>query len=224
VTDIGARIAGDLLSLAAIEAEFSRFRIRVRCNARWPQGDSLFEKVLGPAIEDLPPRIRDVHTRAPLHLMGRATIDGAHHWTGRLIARLFGFPGSRADEEAAVLLKRRGEQEIWIRRFGNSTFRSFLSPGPSGGRLLERFGPFRFDLEVTADGSGFELAAVGWRVGPLRLPSRLAPRTPARAYVDHEGRYRFDVTIILPFVGQLVRYRGWLLPEEEATVRPSTSS
>ena len=69
-------------------------------------------------------------------------------------------------------------------------------------------------LEVTPDPSGFTLTVVGWKLGPLRLPLRLAPQAPARAYADEEGRYRFDVSIALPWIGPLVRYQGWLEPEE----------
>ncbi len=213
VTDTGARNAGDLLPLAAIEAEFARFRISVRHRLYWPQGNNLLEKALGPAVEVLPPLVREIHTRASVQLLGRAAIDGAQRWAGQLIARLFGLPRSTSDAIARVLLQRQGDKEVWIRRFGRSTFRSTLRPGPPGGCLYERFGPFEFELDMTAHESGFELSVIGWQIGPVRLPLQLAPRAPARAFVDAEGRYGFDVAISLPLVGQLVRYRGWLLPE-----------
>jgi hypothetical protein len=158
--------------------------------------------------------VRRVHTTAPLHLTGRAMIDGADHWAGKAVAKLFGFPASTRDEVADVLLKRHGDTEIWIRRFGRSAFRSTLRAGPAPRRIHERFGPFDFELEMTPDENGFKLGIVGWRVGSMRLPKVLAPRTPARAFLDEHGRYSFDVAIALPVIGKLVRYRGWLLPDE----------
>jgi hypothetical protein len=214
VTARGAKIASDLLSLETIEYEFGRFRIGVRRVACWPEGGSLFEKVLGPEVDKLPPLVRRVHTKAPVCLRGRAVIDGAPHWAGKIIARLFAFSKSTPDEAAEVFLKRHGDKEVWIRRFGSSSFRSTLRPGPSPHRLYERFGVCEFDLKITACPSGFDLAVAGWRVGPVSLPLRFAPRTSAKAFVDGEGRYRFDVLIELPWIGPLIRYRGWLLPEQ----------
>lgn len=214
ITTRGAKIACDLLSLEEIECEFGRFRITMRRAFRWPEGDNLFEKILGPDIACLPALMRRIHTSTSIHLAGRAAIDGGEHGMAKLIAKLFGFPASTPDEAANVVLTRRGDKEIWIRRFGRSKFRSTLKPGSSPRRVCERFGPFSFELEMTPDSSGFTLDIVSWRMGPLPLPMCLAPHAPARAFVDAEGRYRFDVMIALPFVGRLVRYRGWLLPEE----------
>ncbi len=56
------------------------------------------------------------------------------------------------------------------------------------------------------------MSITGWRLGPIRLPAALRPTTLAREDVDERGRFRFDVTIALPFAGRLVRYRGWLVP------------
>ncbi|WP_457089069.1 DUF4166 domain-containing protein [Microvirga sp. P5_D2] len=213
ITAQGAGHAGDLLALSAVESEFSRFKIKVRRAMSWPEAGSLFEKVLGPEIQRLPPLVRHVHGGHPLRLKGRATIDGARHGAGRLIARLFGFPGTTPDTQADITLERQGNREIWTRRFGGKAFRSVLRSAPSPRRVYERFGPFRFELELTPYRSGFELSIVGWSLGPLRLPASLAPKAPARAFVDDKGRYRFDVTIGLPLVGRIVRYRGWAMPE-----------
>ena len=57
------------------------------------------------------------------------------------------------------------------------------------------------------------------RLGPLRLPAALRPRTRACERVDAEGRFRFDVALAVPLVGFLVRYRGWLTPVEATQPR-----
>ncbi len=212
ITAQGAGHAGEILNLGAIESEFSRFKIKVRRARSLPEAGSLFEKALGPDIAHLPPLVRHVHGGQPLRLKGRATIEGARHGMGKFIAKLFGFPGTTPDTEADITLERQGNREIWTRRFGGKAFRSVLRPASSPRRVFERFGPFRFELELTPHRNGFELTIVGWNLGPLRLPDHLAPKAAARAFVDDKGRYRFDVTISLPWVGRIVRYCGWAMP------------
>jgi hypothetical protein len=52
---------------------------------------------------------------------------------------------------------------------------------------------------------------VSWRIGPVRLPKRLAAASVATEAVDGAGRFRFDVPIDLPLgPGRIVRYTGWL--------------
>jgi hypothetical protein len=206
----GAYVASDCLSLAAIEKEFHRFRITTRHDARRPAAASLLERALGPGVEHLPRLVRRIHTADGVRLRGRAEIAGAQGWTGRAIARLFGFPASTSDAPAHVVLQRQGDREIWTRHFGGSKFRSVLSAAPLPHRLRERFGPFTFELGITAHAAGFDLAVLGWWLGPLPLPRRLAPQAPARAFIDGADRYRFDVRIELPWVGPIVHYQGWL--------------
>jgi hypothetical protein len=208
----GARIAADLVSLEAIEQEFLRFRITTRRAAAWPMAESLFERVLGPDAAVLPEAVRAVHMRGSSRLAGRAVIDGAAHLLGRLVARIFGFPHRGSDEPAEVSLVGVDGGEIWTRRFGNSTFRSTLRAGPLPHRLEERFGPFRFDLAIAPHPRGFDMSVTGWRIGRLRLPTRWAPTALSRAFVGEDARYHFDVSIALPWIGPLIRYRGWLEP------------
>ena len=65
-------------------------------------------------------------------------------------------------------------------------------------------------MTSAADKRGFSLMIDQGRIGVLPLPRFLTPNTSASADVDREGRYRFDVTIELPFIGRLVGYSGWL--------------
>jgi hypothetical protein len=213
ITAHGAGHAGEILNFSAIESEFSRFKISVRRAVSWPEeAASLFEKALGPDFQHLPPLVRHIHGGQPLHLKGRASIDGAQHWVGRLIAKLFRFPDNTPDTEADITLERNAGREIWTRSFGGKAFRSTLRPASTPRRVFERFGLFRFELELTPHRSGFDLSIVGWGLGSLRLPAGLMPKAPARAFIDDKGCYRFDVTISLPWVGQVVRYRGWAMP------------
>jgi len=68
----------------------------------------------------------------------------------------------------------------------------------------------KFNLVASEETLSMEI--VGWSLGPMPLPRSLAPTINAREWVDEQGRFRFDVAIGAPVIGQIVHYRGWLLP------------
>ncbi len=207
----GAAACVGLVDLAAMERQFKRFAIHTSRDTRVLERTALFQRVVG-GFDDMPAPVRAAHSPDPAcDLEGEVDIDGAEHWTGRLIARVFGFPRAGNALPASVTIEREGDGEIWIRRFGNTEFCSHVSTGEGANRLRERFGALTFDLDAHASAQGFELSIRAARVLGVPLPRFLAPRTRANAGVDERGRYRFDVLITLPAIGRLVRYRGWLL-------------
>ena len=44
------------------------------------------------------------------------------------------------------------------------------------------------------------------------MPRALRPQSETFEEVGKDGRFHFHVSISLPFVGLVVRYRGWLEP------------
>jgi hypothetical protein len=199
------------LPLAAITAEFGRFEIRTSVTRRALKQEPLFRRVLAD-FAAMPPAVRAAHAPEPAReLSGEVDIDGAENPFGGVIAWFAGFPRAGKSVRASVTIEREGDGEVWVRRFGRATFASHLSEGAPG-KLAERFGAITFDLNAKADAYGFTLAVLAARLGELPLPRFLTPRTEAAAHADENGRYRFDVTISLPVIGRLVRYRGWLTP------------
>lgn len=211
ITARGAIPCSGLLPLAAIATEFSRFEIATSVVREALAAPALFQRLLA-NFETMPPAVRAAHTPEPARdLTGEVDVDGAENPFGQAIAWAAGFPGAGRAVPASVTIEREGNGEIWVRRFGTKTFASHMSE-TSPAKLAERFGAITFDLKATADERGFSLAVLGARLGELPLPRFLTPRTEARAYADENGRYRFDVTISMPVIGRLVRYRGWLTP------------
>lgn len=207
----GARACAGLLDLSEIEAELRPYRTTTRIDTQRP-GDALFVRALGERFAAMPAAIQAAHRPgARLALAGEARVDGAERMAGRLAASLFGLPKPAERVPVRVVMERRADSERWTRTFGGRRFASTLRLRDGG--MTERFGPFTFDLEVPATAEGLDMRIVGWRIGPLPLPRALAPWTEARERVDPGGRFSFDVTIGLPFVGRLVRYRSWLVPE-----------
>jgi hypothetical protein len=54
-----------------------------------------------------------------------------------------------------------------------------------------------------------------WSAFGIPLPLWLAPRPTAFETVEN-GRFRFHVEISHPLTGLIVRYRGWLSPDQAA--------
>ena len=216
----GARACVGLVDLATLEAQFKRFDIRTARETALLTSAPLFARVLS-GFDAMPAAVRAAHAPDPaVDLEGRVDIDGAETFVGRLIARLFGLPRTASDTHASVTIERDGDGEVWIRRFGDAEFSSRLGAGASANRLTERFGLLTFDLDASASAAGFELAILGTKLFAIPLPRLFAPSTKAVASVGESGRYRFDVTITLPVVGRLVRYRGWLAAKFDQRAGP----
>ena len=203
----GARAGAGLLSLDVIGREFLRLRINTDRSIAHPAAP--FETALQESFERLPDVVKAAHRAGPVtRLGGTAQIEGAESSIGALVAWLFGFPPSSGNVRVRVVMRLdRDGTEIWQRDFGGRRFQSRLQPSRRG-MAVERFGHFSFDLSVEATAAGLTLHVVGWRLGKLRLPRWLAPKSAAVERVDADGRFCFDVPITLPLVGKLVRYRG----------------
>ncbi len=223
----GAYPCVGVLPLAQIESEFAPFRIATSVATETSHPKSIFVQALGARFVVLPQAVRDGHTACAWHEMrGRARIDGAATGFGWLVARLFGFPRAGSDVPVHVSMDRTNGDERWTRDFGGKRFVSVLSFNDRRG-LEERFGPFTFSLEVAADDQRLTLEVRGWRLGPLPLPTFLAPTSTAFETVDDAGRFNFDVDIALPLVGRIVHYRGWLEevePQWEQAMRDNPSA
>ena len=203
----GARACVGVLPLEAIVDEMAPHGLTTTTETH----RGLYANAIGPAFDTLPAPIRALHETPGRSLWrGRAMTEGAATPLAALVARLVGFPKAQADCEAEVAVEADGERAIWRRRIGGHGFRSVLSRPRPGGRVSERFGPLSMDLILTPQGDRLVYRVEGWRAGPIPLPKGLAPSTVAFEEVDAEGRFVFDVTISLPLIGRVVRYRGWL--------------
>ena len=209
----GARACAGVLTLNQIEAEFAGRRITSR-SAVTTAPPSLYQRVLGPRFAELPGPVQRMHCPGwGLRARGLAQIDGPGTALARAVAAVFRFPPAGDGVEVVVSFLPEAGQERWVRSFAGRRFGSVLSPGTRPGRVQERFGPLRFDLDLQTDRSGIAGMPIrGWRLG-IRLPLLLAPVSIATEAVDATGRFCFDVELRLPLrLGRLVRYRGWLMP------------
>ncbi|WP_257644322.1 DUF4166 domain-containing protein [Luteimonas salinisoli] len=178
-----------------------------------PVAPTLYQQLLGAPFFTLPDAVRLLHSnRGRLRCAGRASIQGGAGPLARLCARFAGLPRAAADVPLTVDFVADGGAEHWQRDFGGMRMASRLQA--RNGRLVERRGPlqFRFALHVN-DGMVF-WNTVGVRLfGLLPLPARLFEGVRCRERANGE-RYEFLVEAVLPLLGRVVRYEGWLLPAD----------
>ncbi len=96
--------------------------------------------------------------------------------------------------------------------------------GRDEGYLLEDFGPFRVLIALVTDKDNLSLVVRGWRFLGIPLPRALAPGGRTFEHQDADGRFCFHVEISSRLTGLIVRYRGWLVPGDQAPAMPSSSA
>jgi saccharopine dehydrogenase-like NADP-dependent oxidoreductase len=203
----GARDAGSLLDLDAFEPLFASLAIRHAISGR-SLPPPLYARVMGNRFDKLPAAVRAMHrVCGDAGASGEATVERGGNAAARLIASVMGFPRA-GTHPLHVSFIERDSVETWTRTFGDRSFTSHLSEHK--GRLVERFGPLRFQFELPSDARGLEMRMVGWSCFGVPLPLAVAPRSIAREW-EEDGRFHFDVPIALPLVGMVVHYRGWLV-------------
>jgi hypothetical protein len=172
---------------------------------------NLYARLLGGAWTGLPEPLRRMHAlEDTLSAAGRAKVERGEGALANFVAGLAGFPPASDDVAVRVDFERRGDLEIWRRRFGGHAFHSRQQTGRER-RLVESFGPAAFAMALTWDGRRINLRLRQWRFLGIPMPDWSAPVSTAYEEVV-DGRFSFFVEISHPWTGLIVRYRGWLEP------------
>ncbi|MBB4242902.1 MULTISPECIES: SDR family oxidoreductase [Rhizobium] len=201
----GARHAGGLLSLEDFRSLFRDLAI-IEETTEAPY-TPLYQRVMGPAFAHLSEPVRAMH-----HVFGdggakgEAVVTRGRSPLARLVAKIFGFPAAGKHVLHVSFEENNGIEE-WTRDFSGRRFLSHLSE--ENGRLVERFGPFRFAFDLPIVGNGLSMEMRHWSFLRIPLPLFLAPQSIAHEWAE-DDRFHFDVPIALPLIGPVVHYRGWL--------------
>lgn len=176
---------------------------------------TLFQRLLGPAFYAMPEPVRRLHARdGRFRYAGRTRIVGADNALGRLCARLARLPRSADDVPTVVAFECGQRGETWRRTFGDQRMQSRLRDGRDG-LLHERLGALhlRFSLHATGDALWWHVAGAR-AFGVLPLPASWFEHVRCRVSADGD-RYTFVVEATLPIAGRVVRYDGWLVPDDD---------
>ncbi len=190
------------------------------------------ESWFGSHFASLHPLLQNLH-RSGGTLAGRATITygtGAAGFLGRRLAARLGLPAHTGECDFAVHIGHTDKALIWSRHFtapdgGTRALTSVFTPHghyPEG-YWDERTGAMRFRLGVRISEDG------GWHwqvrraaIGGLPLPVALFPRSHAYKCVE-AGRYRFQVSFVMPGLGTLLSYGGLLQLEPQPDLQACAS-
>ena len=170
-------------------------------------------QALGGRWADLPEVVRRLH--GPCAARGPFEVEAGRSWPARMLARVFGLPGSGSAVDTRLEVTAGSGQYIWIRRFAGrrlATRQRVLASGT----IAERLGPIEclFTLEATDDGIEYRQTGARLCAGPLRMriPKRLRPHVEARACAQGAAM-AVEVTVHAPLAGRLLRYRGTVREE-----------
>jgi alkylated DNA nucleotide flippase Atl1 len=207
----GARAGTDALNLADYDRLFRSKTIYTGFRREEPDVP-LFRQLLGPAFDDLPPRLRELHDSKDVRQWsGVAEIRRGQGILARMISTLVGFPHAAKQVPVSVTFTPEKGKERWTRNFGGRRFSSTQSVGMGKDQYLlaERFGIVTVALALVLDGGRLALIPRRWHVLGVPLPGFLLPK--GESFESEEnGRFCFDVEISLPFVGLVVAYKGTL--------------
>ena len=209
----GARAGTDALNLADYDRLFRSKTIYTGFRREEPDVP-LFRQLLGPAFDDLPPRLRELHdSKDPRQWSGVAEIRRGQGMLAIMISALVGFPQAGKQIPVSVTFTPEKGKERWTRNFGGRRFSSRQSAGRSKDQYLlaERFGVVTVALALVLDGGRLALIPRRWHLLGVPLPGFLLPKGQSFEF-EKNGRFHFDVEISLPFIGLVVAYKGTLEP------------
>lgn len=172
---------------------------------------ALFRGLLGSRWEALPSRVRLLHKEGALVVArGRTDVRGGHRRLPCALRACLNMPAPVADAPLEVEIRRKGQEETWTRRFPDALLQSRLKPSSRWPDAFEeQLGAARITFTFAIKDGQLRWVTREVRLLALRLPLRWFHGIDARCS-EREGRYRFDISVRLPFVGLLVAYAGWL--------------
>lgn len=168
----------------------------------------------GPRFQDLHPGLQALHQHGgtlaePIEIRRGRGLAGQ---AGLRLARKLGVPTTPEPHRLKVDIRHDGTILYWYRRFDDaSRMDSHFEPvgcWPQG-YWRERTGAIELELAVDVIDGGWHWRCRRVRWHGIPLPMALLPRTRASKRIE-DGRYRFEVAFALPWLGEVLSYRGLL--------------
>jgi len=208
----GARPCMGFFSLAEFKDNMKDFDIYyfVEDSSKKHDEDNLYRISMGKEYFDkLGESVKQFHstmTEAEAH--GTCRIIRGESHIAKLVATILRFPNnSEADVYLKVVTETKGGKFIqkWMRNFGGQPLntRQYFQDG----LLMENYGPFVVGMRIKPTPGGFIHEPVQTWLGPIPLPKILSPYAHGITIATEKG-WTFDVRIGIPFIGDIMGYKG----------------
>ncbi len=173
---------------------------------------SVYRRLLGPALDSLPPTLRDFHdVETEWRGHARFRITRGRGRLRNLAATLGRLPPSGEDVAMRLRVVAEGPRERWLREFGGHKLESVQ--WPQDGLLMESLGALRLGFRVTVEPPALRLTAVrAWLLG-VPWPLALAPTGEGEEVGRPEG-CAVVVRGYAPVLGLLVQYEGLVVADQ----------
>ena len=171
----------------------------------------LYVRVMGDASNEIAEPLRSLHaTHSIRRAHGQLCIERGHRSIARLLAWMLRLPRANTTAAIELTITPRAASEYWERTFDGRRLDTVQYESRESG-LAEHFGlvEFRFDLRATGGSLVYvqREAFLRWPVR-LRIPARWAPRVDAREDPAGPTRFRVEVHVVVPAIGELISYVG----------------
>jgi hypothetical protein len=171
---------------------------------------TLYRRLLGSQFDELPEVLRRFHD-APGGGRARGTFQVARGrgWMQNALAFLLRLPAAGRDLAVELHVAVEGQTERWTRCFPDRRLVSVQSADRD--LLMERFGLAAFSTKLVIAGPcvRYEFRRA-WLAG-IPLPRRLAPVVNGWVVAGDSG-WQVVVHLLIPFVGEILHYDGWVQP------------
>ena len=183
-----------------------RWNVRMVPVARDEHASSLYHRVIGPAFDDLTPRLRHFHdARQPIEVRGIFNVTRGDTTLGNWLTDRVGVPRSQKELAVSLVVEPTAAGEIWRRSFAGTLIESWQFE--AHGFLAERFGPLVIFLQPRVVKGALEITDARSTLLGLPLPPFLTPNVWARG-IDNGAGIDIVVRISCSPFGVLVEYKG----------------
>ena len=173
---------------------------------------------MGDAYARLHPSVAALHrTGAGRHFAGECDITRGRNPLAHIICTLFGFPKSGQAVPVTVDISPDAKGEMWTRHFGGRRMRSHhrYGHGKQSRLVVEQFGPIAIHMAILEEAGNMRIETQGWSLFGISLPKLLRPGGDVYE-TEIDGRFVFNVDLQAPIIGRMVKYRGWLAPQDSS--------
>ncbi|NRB38077.1 MAG: DUF4166 domain-containing protein [Pseudomonadales bacterium] len=154
-------------------------------------------------FERLKPLLQAVHTGSQ-RIEGFAQIKRGNA-IARLICNIFGFPAEHKNCPLTVDCEHSADAMLWHRNFNGLKMQSHFKS--KGNYLVECLGPLQLYLQPREEDGQLNYHFVSTHFMFIPLPGFLSPSIEAWEK-ELEGKYHFNVCVKMPFIGEVIAYKG----------------